>query len=236
MTMPGMIWRVKYPRWSPLEVNPDNGARMNRFQLISIVFVLCLLSCKTVDCGSGTVEQDGKCVVYNKKEVDCGPGEIKEVLSNGTGTGRCIRPTLIKNDANVGEANNPADEAEATNVVEANKKEDAETKKQTIEEIQDVVDEKIASWQAEWTRATGTFGVSSAKGTVTDFEITDNMSIIASVNVKFQFSYGKRIITRLCSSSDFCSGDFREGQNKAKVVMTLDKVGYELVYGSHYVK
>ena len=94
---------------------------MNRFQVISVLFVIGLLSCNKVECGSGTVEQDGKCVVVNKTEVECGSGEIKEVLSNGTGTGRCIRPTLIKDEA--------------------------ETNNQRRDKIQSFVDKTIESWQ-----------------------------------------------------------------------------------------
>jgi hypothetical protein len=152
---------------------------MNRFQFINLVFVLGLLSCKTVNCGSGTVEVDGKCVVSNKKSDD---GDENQQLKDS---------------------------------------------------IQSAVDKKIESWQTSWTRANGTFGVRSAKGTVINFEIRNGQYFVL-VDVDFQFTYGKKILIRPCLSSDFCTGSFKEGQNNYKAVIKLNKSGSGFIYVSHY--
>lgn len=197
---------------------------MRRFHLISALTLLAALSCKTVDCGTGTIEKDGKCIVDNKENtISTAPGEGKKWVQMKNVN------HLTTEEAKIKKAKEQEEE-------EAKKIYDEKERKKTIEELQVIVDEKIQSWQSSWTRTNNRFGVTSAKGTVTDFEIGENMSILVLVDISFQFTYGKRVLTRSCSSSDFCSGDFKEGQNKAKVVMTFDKMGYDLVYSSHFIK
>lgn len=183
---------------------------MHRFRVSSFVFVLVgLLSCKTVECGPGTVEKEGQCVVAEKKETG-------SVVVESTSTSK---------------SDNKEEEAKAVEAKQA----EAEANKKISDGIQAAVDKKIKSWQAGWTRSNGTFDMKAAKGTITNFEITESQCT-ALVEINFQFTYGRMIGVQSCSPSDLCNGSFKEGKNKSKIVMILKKIGTEFVYMSHSVQ